>query len=607
MIIRFVFSFVALLPLLCGMSSAQSVSPDSMMLVFSTYVGGKTFEQIRDITCDREGNVYVTGGTQSADFPTTPGAYQRTFRTGGGSLGSSGPMDVFVVKYSPAGQLLWSTLLGGPNYDRAYAMEVDDSGYVYLGGRAGEGFPTTAGVLQEVFGGDTSGLGAYGKQDGFLAKISPDGSHLVWATYFGRQDGGIIRDMDIDTGGAVYLVQPGVRGPHPHVTSGAYQTAYAGGGDVVVAKVSRDASRVVWATCYGGSGDDGGGPSVRVTRSGETVIVGSTSSRDLPVSPGAYDVTYNGGSNDLCVAKFSADGSALVYGTYLGGSGNEGVETHNLAVDDDGNAFVTSGTNSTDYPITPGAFQSSFGGGGGDTFISKISSDGSALLGSTYVGGALGDFSQGIFVFPDRSVVIGGTTQSVNFPVTSTAPQKSNAGPGDFFIFVLKADFSAPRFASYWGGSLEDDGRTLWADARGNIYAAGQTRSRNWPLLAAAQPVLADTAGRDDGCLAKFSPAAVTTSTNGLSTRPNGFDLDIHPNPASTLATVSFRIAQRARVSVTVTDMLGRERRRIAAASPFEAGAHALSLDIDALEPGAYLVRLEAAGFHAVSRLFLVR
>lgn len=566
---------------------------DSLALAFSTYIGGSTFEQIRDITCDKEGNIYITGGTQSWNFPTTNGAYQRVFKTGGTSSGSGGPMDIFVVKYAPDGQMLWSTLLGGPNYDRAYAMEVDDSGYVYLGGRAGEGFPTTQGTAQPVFGGDTSGLGAYGKQDGFVAKISPDGSRLIWATYFGRQDGGIIRDIDIDKKGNIYLVQPGVRGPHPHVTSGAYQTKYGGSNDVVVAKLSSDASTVMWATYYGGSGDDGGGPSVRVDPTGAAIVVGSTTSLDLPVSTTAFDTSYNGGTNDLFVAKFSADGSSLVYGTYLGGNGNEGVETHNLGVDGQGNAYISSGTSSTNFPTTPGAFQRAFGGGGGDVFITKLSTDGRVLLGSTFVGGSLGDFPQGVYIDPSYNIIVGGNTQSLNFPVTATAFQTSNAGSGDFFVFKLAADFSAPLYSTYLGGTLADDGRTLWGDTKGNIYVAGQTLSRNWPLKNAAQPAYADTASRDDGCLARFSPPAATTGV-GTHLFDGFFDLQLFPSPSMDHATLSVTIGKPSSISITLVNLLGQmiHTEQLYLSQP---GRHVRVFSLAGLSPGLYtcIVRTE--------------
>src|SRR3989344_4799579 len=170
-------------------------------LSLSTYWGGADFEQARDVEIDDLGNIYVVGGTQSINFPRTLGS---GFNSGScPTLGSGGRMDVFVTKFSSTGQLVWSRLLGGPCYDRAYATEVDDQGNVYIGGRAGDNFPTTSGVVQPGFGGDSSPNGLYGQQDGFIAKFSGQGQ-LLWATYLGGNDKSFFRDIDLDAQGNVY-------------------------------------------------------------------------------------------------------------------------------------------------------------------------------------------------------------------------------------------------------------------------------------------------------------------------------------------------------------------------------------------------------------------
>ena len=155
-------------------------------LVFSTYVGGKSWEHARDVCCDKDGNVYMVGGTASRDFPTTPGAYDRTFDAGGKQIGGAGLCDAFVMKFSPEGKLIWSTLLGGPNCDRAYGVEVDREGCVYVAGRAGPGFPVSEGAFQTEYGGSNYN-GFYGSQNGFVAKLSPTGA-LLRSTLIGGKD-----------------------------------------------------------------------------------------------------------------------------------------------------------------------------------------------------------------------------------------------------------------------------------------------------------------------------------------------------------------------------------------------------------------------------------
>jgi hypothetical protein len=185
-----------LLPLLsiCLAPAAQ----ESYDLAFSTYLGGSNWEHARDVAADAQGNIYVVGGTASTDFPTTPGAYQRALRTGGSQ--DFGPCDVFVAKFSPGGALIWSTYIGGPNYDRAYGVEVDSQGYVYVAGRADPGFP-----VKNAFQPDFDGVdnGSYGMQNAFVLKLAPDGSALVWSSYVGVST--LCRDLAIDPNGDVYV------------------------------------------------------------------------------------------------------------------------------------------------------------------------------------------------------------------------------------------------------------------------------------------------------------------------------------------------------------------------------------------------------------------
>ena len=231
-------------------------------LAISTYLGGTSEDSIRDVATDSAGNIFITGGTASSNFPVSAGSFDTSF---------NGNHDVFVAKLNPSGSILWATFLGGPNYDRAYALEVDSLGFVYIAGRAGSGFPTTSGVVQPQFGGDVTQNGAYGPQDGFVAKLSPDGSRLIWSTFFGSDGRDFIRDIDVDSSGNVYLGVSDVTRPHPHIRPGAFQTTLRGTEDGVVAKLSSDARSVVWASYFGGSGDDGGAPSVRVDCYGQMI------------------------------------------------------------------------------------------------------------------------------------------------------------------------------------------------------------------------------------------------------------------------------------------------------------------------------------------------
>jgi hypothetical protein len=493
-------------------SVVVSASPGAYAVSFSTFLGGTSDDTVRDVAVDGQGNIYVVGGTGSTNFPATSGAYQTTLATGGTSLGNAGVHDAYAAKLSPDGQLLWCTYLGGPNYDRAYAVEVDAQGYVYVGGRAGDGFPTTTGSVQTSFGGDVAPNSLYGAQDGFVAKISPDGTQLVWATYFGGDDLSFFRDIDIDESGRVHGIMTRVYRANPHITNGAYQTAIRGADDGVIVRFSADGSQVEWATYLGGSGDDMQTPSIRVHSTGEVYVFGYADSSDAPTTSGAYDRSL-GGRLDEYLAKLSADGSSLIFGTYIGGSDVEFTETHGLMLDASGNAYLTATTKSDDFPVTAGAFQMSYGGSGGsgtgagtnypgDAFVAVISTDGSSLLAATYVGGSVGDGSEGIGLDSEGNVYISGATYSSDFPTSADAIQRSLAGSGDFFAVKLNGMLTQAVYATFIGGSGVDYGRSSIVDAPGNMYVIGQSRSSNFPT---SSPLQANLRGGDDGVIIKIA------------------------------------------------------------------------------------------------------
>jgi len=487
--------------------------PASFKLSFSTYLSGSgRANGARAVAVDAKGNIYLSGGTSSRDFPTTRGAYSRKFDGSGKSAGNSGPFDAYVTKLTPDGRMVWSTLVGGPNHDRTYSIRVGRQGCVYIAGRAGEGFPTTPGVLQEKFAGDNRPAVGYGPQDGFITKLSADGSKVLWSTYLGSGDNSIIRDMVIDERGNVYVSMIGVSVDSPYVTRGAFQATRPGGRDGLVAKISPDGRRVVWASYLGGSGRDTAN-SIRLDSKGHVIVSGSTTSKDFPVTDGAYQRTLRG-PLDAFVAKFTPDGSRLVYATYLGGSKEDGgAGKHGLDVDADGNAYVVGFASSTDFPTTAGAFQAAYAGGRtgtwaqtGDRFIAKLSPDGKRLLASTYLGGNARDGGEGIAVDRHGQVYLSGFTYSTNFPVTAGATRARRAGRTDGTLSVLSAGFTREVLSSYFGGRGQENFRAIAMCPDGGFVIVGETSSADWPVLKALQP--RSRGGGNDAIVVKFVPVA---------------------------------------------------------------------------------------------------
>jgi hypothetical protein len=465
-------------------------------LSFSTYVGGSDWEHARDVVADSQGNVYIVGGTASTDFPTTAGAYDTKFNPG--YTGGFGPCDAFVSKFDPNGRLIWSTFLGGPGYDRAYAVEVDDSGYVYVAGRAGPGFPIKNGFQATFEGVDN---GKYGMQNAFVAKIKPNGSDLVWASYVGVST--MCRDLAIDNNGDIYV--PSGRWnttnipPSEWFTNAFQKTPPGGNGDSGVIKIKGDGSQVLWATWLGGSGNEALEASIRVDDKGYIYIATCTHSRDIPTTAGAYDTSFNGGV-DLYVAKLTPDGSGLVYGTFIGDAGKNWNNTHNLAIDNQGNAYISVCATSSSFPTTSGAFQKTISGGI-DWGVAKFSPTGS-LISSTLIGGNSYDNPDGIYVDDAGNIFITGETQSTNFPGISIASyQPQNNGGHDAVLVILSADFKEILYSTYMGGSANDKGRSGFLDGNGNFYITGSSDGNGWPTKNAFQKF---NGGKLDNIVSKF-------------------------------------------------------------------------------------------------------
>jgi hypothetical protein len=424
--------------------------------------------------------VYVTGGTTSRDFPVTPGAYVAPRSGGRAESAEVDRFDVFVAKLGPDGRLVWSTLIGGPNYDRAYAIEVDDRGSVYVAGRAGAGFPITRRAAQPRFMGGVEAP-FYGHQDGFVLKLAPDGSRIEWATYFGTADPEIVRDIAVDGAGNIYLASGRRDGSYPPGVAEAFVNSPRGSHDAIVAKLQPDGAKLLWARYVGGSGMEHGNGSVRVDAHGVPYLLFTSQSSGIG-TPGAADTTY-AGNEDMCVSRFDPATGAEVWTTYIGGAGNESTETHEFAgIDAAGNVYVSGPTTSRDFPTTPGAFSRTYTEGerdSNDVFVAKISADGSRLLAGTYLGAQGFDRTEGAAVDSAGNVYLTGVTSSRNFPVTAGALRTVRGGENEAFVVKLSPDLRL-RYASYAGGSGREWGRAAAVDANGDFYIGGETTSRDW-------------------------------------------------------------------------------------------------------------------------------
>ncbi len=476
----------------------KSAPAADYQIVFSTFFGGSDWEHARDVVVDSDGNVIIVGGTVSNDFPTTDNAFQRTQNRSGTKTDSAGHCDAFVCKFDPNGTLLWSTLLGGPNYDRAYAVEVDPIDNIIVAGRAGPGFPVSDQAFQTTFQGSKQSI--YGMQNGFVTKLSSDGSTAIWSSYVGVNQ--MCRDVSVDSEGSVYLplCYTG-NGPKPPIQwfANAYRDQPIGGSDVGAIKISPDGQDVIWATWMGGSGDEVGNSGLRLDDDRNVLLNFTTKSPDVPTTDNAHKRTYSGGA-DSFIAKLSPSGNELMYGTYFGSSGDEeGNSTHSMAVDSLGNAYLAISTTSKDLPVTSGVVQSKFAGGNRDIVVAKFDPHG-GLLRCTYLGGTDNEGPDGVYADNLGNVFFTGNASSADFPVTANALQSTLANPNDAIAVVLSDDFSKLKFSSYIGGESYDDGRSCYLDKAGNLYITGSTNGPGWPMKSAHQATFAGGGGGKELC-----------------------------------------------------------------------------------------------------------
>src|SRR5829696_3213458 len=437
-------------------------------LDYSTFLGKGHIDAGLGIAV-RDGNAYVTGFTSTVNYPTTPGAYDRTYNSS---------TDAFVTKLNASGSaLVYSTFLGGTNHDEGLGIAVDGTDRVYVTGvTRSVDYPTTSSAL------DTT---KNGFSDAFVTKLNASGSALAYSTFLGGTSDDAGRGIAVREGRA-YVTGDTFSADYP-TTPGAFDTTHNGNSDAFVTKLNASGSGLVYSTFLGGTSYEiGAGIAVQ---DGMAYVTGQTESADFPTTPGAFDTTHNGFS-DAFVTKLNASGSELTYSTFLGGtSGDVGLGTSGevglgIAVRE-GRAYVTGQTTSADYPTTPGAFDTSFNGST-DAFVTKLNASGSGLVYSTCLGGTSDVAGRGIAVREGRAYVTGDTF-SADYPTTPGAFDTTfNGGNQDAFVTVLNTSGSALAYSTFLGGASGDFVGDIALDGSGRAYVTGQTTSADYPTTRAA-------------------------------------------------------------------------------------------------------------------------
>ena len=470
-------------------------------LAYASYLGGVSEDVGFGIAVDTFGDFLITGHSNSAAFPGFSGTV----------TGHSGGFSAFVTELDPTGALVYTTFVGGSGDDLGASIAVDANGAAYVAGiTSSTDFPTTPVVVQPFSGGGGSTCGTARNAiclDGIVFKLDPTGANLVYATYLGGNNDDEAFGIAVDGFGNAYVAGdtfstnfPTHLPLFPLLNNGAPAN---GSDDAFVAELNPTATAFVYSTYLGGSFSDFAN-GIAVDSSGNAYVTGETLSTDFPATPGSFQLTCGtdakcnaaGGVvfSDAFVTRINAGGGSLHYSTYLGGSSDDtGL---GIAVDGSGNAYVTGETTHTnksmttgDFPVTPGAFQTSYGNGsaaaGSNAFVTKLNAAGSGLVYSTYLGGSTADVAVGISLDPSNNAYVTGTTLSTDFPVVKPF-QNALSGGSDAFITEVNTSGTGLVYSSYLGGDGDEDydvatgsffGGGIAVDPSGTAFLTGSTTS----------------------------------------------------------------------------------------------------------------------------------
>jgi len=450
------------------------------VLSYSTFLGGGSLDAATAVAVDALGYVWVAGSTWSQDFPVAGVAYRDN---------PAGSQDIFLAKLHPslagADSLRYSAYIGGSGDEEPRAMCLDASGGLYLTGvTSSTDFPMAGNSAQSANAGG---------QDAFVVKLYPEipfADSLVYSTYLGGSGTDAANAVAVDAAGNIYVAGYTTPAENFPLTANTFQGGSQGGWEAFVTELDPAAASAAaslrYSTYLGGSSTDVA-TAVAVDAAGMVYIAGYTVSENFPISDRPYrDFMIGGGDVFLTKLDFSKPGlDALVYSTYLGGSGFD--VPLSMVLDASGGIWLAGYTLSSDFPVTATAPQPNYAGLA-DAFVARMNlalPRAQSLTYATYLGGSGSDVAYGMALEGSGKIYLAGYTTSSDFPTTSDAVQGASGGAADAFVAVL--DPAAPFaralvYGSYLGGSFTDAAHAIALDADGNVYLAGYTQSASFPV-----------------------------------------------------------------------------------------------------------------------------
>ncbi|MDK9701434.1 MAG: T9SS type A sorting domain-containing protein, partial [bacterium] len=572
-----------------GITLPNGYNPDHSLridpLIYSTALGGSENDYAYGIASDGQGGVYLIGNTESFDFPITAGCYDPSI---------SGGFDIFVTQLNNNGsQLIFSTYLGGFG-DECYGAIITDGsfGLIVSGQTNSANFPTTTGVYSRTYNG--------GPDEYFIAKLDNSGSALLFGTYLGGHHISGCPQLISDGAGGCFVI--GSANSDFPSTPNAYDPTFNGGtNDGFFAQLNGNGTQLLYSTFFGGSRNDYCSDFIREAN-GDFVITGTTNSSDFPVTPNAFDTTYNGHGTgnigDCFVLKFRLSESRLIYSSYLGGH-DEDYES-SLTSDNRGGVIVGGRTFSANYPTTANAFDTSKVDEVDDGFVTRLDNTGSQLIYSTFIGGTPNHIGAGSSCYQitndgNGGALVFGSTASSDFPTTSNAFNFSfNGGFDDCFLSYLDSTGSRLLYSTYLGGGGSDQPRgDIIRDSSGAVILFGDTYQsagyyNNFPRTSGAF----DTSFNiwSDCFIAKlrFDTTSVTIEPTSI---PTAFTLhQNYPNPFNSSTTISYSLPKPGNVDVRLFDITGREVATLVNQKQ-QTGSNRVTFDGKKLSSGTYFVR----------------
>ncbi|GAB4378992.1 MAG: hypothetical protein Kow0042_27960 [Calditrichia bacterium] len=577
-----------------------------LSLLWATYYGGEISDYGRSIKVDSSGNVFVTGETASALFPTQNPGGGAFFQ---GSL--SGFTDLFMIKFNSSGQREWATYYGGSDWDHSYAMALDPSGNVFLAGATwSPNFP-----LYDPGGGAYFQGNIAGQDDIYLVKFDHSGVRQ-WATFYGGSFGDGSESITADDSGNIFLTgyTQSQNFPTFDPGGGAYFDPTYNGGifDVFILKFNNSGARQ-WATYYGGNSEDVG-VGITTDREGNVFLTGGTESISFPTYDPGGGAFYQGskaGYGDIFILKFTNSGVRR-WATFYGG--NDYDHGNAITTDHLGNIFLTGDVESTDFPtFDPGGgayYDETYNGGTFDAIILKFDNFGVRKWATLY-GGNHWDRGTSIQTDGSGNLYVSGWTYSPNFPTYDPGGgayyQGNKAGEDD--IFILKFSNAGLRqWATYYGGGQEDWCYSASVDGGGNLYLTGASKSLDLPTLdpGGGAYYQGNNMGYFDMVLLKFE-GSPPLSLGGYLVLPQRFTLyQNYPNPFNSATTIDFALPEKSYIRLVVYDIAGRLVKTLAE-GVYDAGHHRIQLTAGDWASGIYIYHFVSDKFTARKKMLLIK